>query len=99
MFQSLVTAEQRSKLQANARAFWSGEIEEIEPVVRLLTPNAHATWLLATLDATDGDTAYGLCDLGLGRPWLGQIRLSDLAAIAGPARLPVMRDLYFRPTR
>ena len=35
------------------------------PVVRLFTPDAHATWLLAALDPTDGDTAYGLIDLGI----------------------------------
>jgi hypothetical protein len=39
-------------------------------VVRLFTPDAHATWLLAALDPTDGDTAYGLIDLGSGcLPW------------------------------
>ena len=99
MNQPLITAEQRFKLFANGRAFAAGEIEEIEPVVRLFTPDAHATWLLAMLDAVDGDTAYGLCDVGLGRPGFGRVKLSELGGIVGPAKKPVMRDLYFRPAR
>lgn len=62
------------------------------PVVRLFTPDAHATWLLAALDPTDGDTAYGLIDLGIGMPVLGTVKLSDLASIIGPHKQPVMRD-------
>jgi hypothetical protein len=44
----------------------------------LFTPDAHATWLLVSLDPADGDTAYGLIDLGIGMPELGW-KLSDLA--------------------
>ncbi|EHC73797.1 putative lipoprotein [Salmonella enterica subsp. enterica serovar Montevideo str. S5-403] len=69
------------------------------PVVRLFTPDAHATWLLAALDPTDGDTAYGLIDLGIGMPALATVKLSDLASIVGPLKQPVIRDRYFQPTR
>ena len=31
-------------------------------------------------DPDDEDTAFGLCDLGLGRPEVGQVSLSALAA-------------------
>lgn len=48
------------------------------PVVRLFTPDAHVTWLLAALDPADGDTAWGLIDLGIGMPELGTVKLSDL---------------------
>ena len=99
MNHALITADQRGKLLTNARAFEAGEIEEIAPVVRLFTPGAHATWLLAALDPADGDTAFCLSDVGLGRPGFGRIKLSDLGAIVGPTKKPVMRDLYFRPTR
>lgn len=54
------------------------------------------TWLLVSLDPADGDTAYGLIDLGIGMPSLGTVRLSDLAGIVGPRKLPVRRDRYFR---
>ena len=69
------------------------------PAVRLFTPDAHATWLLAALDPDDGDTAWGLIDLGLGMPELGSVKLSDLASIVGPRQQPVMRDRYFQAAR
>jgi len=47
----------------------------------------------------DGDTAFGLCDLGLGMPELGSVRLSELSTIRGPLGLPVERDMYFMPKR
>ena len=47
----------------------------------------------------DGDTAWGLIDLGIGMPALGTVKLSDLAEIVGPQNRPVLRDLYFRATR
>ena len=69
------------------------------PVVRLFTPDAHVTWLLVSLDPADGDTAYGLIDLGIGMPSLGTVRLSDLAGIVGPRKLPLQRDRYFQAVR
>ena len=99
MTQRLITMEQRAQLLANAQAYAAGHEGGAEPVVRLFTPDAHATWLLASLDPSDGDTAWGLVDLGIGMPELGTIKLSDLAAIVGPQKRPVLRDLYFRATR
>lgn len=69
------------------------------PVLRFFTPDAHVTWLFASLDAADSDTAYGLIDLGLGMPELGHVKLSHLASIVGPRQQPVMRDRYFQATR
>jgi hypothetical protein len=68
---SLVTEEQRAALLVNGRLAAAGEPIDPLPVVRLFTPDAHATWLLAALDPVDGDTAYGLIDLGIGMPELG----------------------------
>lgn len=55
--------------------------------------------LLAALDPADGDTAWGLIDLGIGMPALGTVKLSDLAGIVGPQQRPILRDLYFRTLR
>lgn len=99
MTQPLTTAEQRAQLLANGEARAAGQATDPLPVVRLFTPDAHVTWLLAALDPADGDTAWGLIDLGIGMPELGTVRLSDLAAIVGPLQKPVMRDLYFRASR
>ena len=95
MTQPLITAEQHAQLLAVGEARATGQSIDPMPVVRLFTPDAHATWLLAALDPTDGDTAYGLIDLGIGMPALGTVKLSDLAAIVGPCKRPVMRDSYF----
>jgi hypothetical protein len=65
------------------------------PVVKLFTPVANAPWLLTEIDPEDGDTAFGLCDIGIGMPDLGNVRISELASIVGPLMLPVERDLYF----
>ncbi|ASA13355.1 DUF2958 domain-containing protein [Pseudomonas aeruginosa] len=99
MTQPLITAEQHAQLLAVGEARANGQSIDPMPVVRLFTPDAHATWLLAALDPTDGDTAYGLIDLGIGMPALGTVKLSDLAAIVGPCKWPVMRDSYFQPAR
>jgi len=95
----LVTEEQRAALLENGRRVAAGEPHDPLPVVRLFTPDAHATWLLTSLDPTDGDTAYGLIDLGISMPELGHVKLSDLASIVGPNKLPVMRDRYFKAVR
>jgi len=47
----------------------------------------------------NGDTAYGLIDLGLGVPELGIVKLSVLASIVGLRKHPVMRDRYFQAVR
>lgn len=92
---TLITDEQRAQLLANGHARAEGRQLDPQPVVKLFTPDAHATWLLTELDPQDGDTAFGLCDLGLGTPELGCVRLSDLASIRGPSNQPIERDLYF----
>lgn len=95
----LVTDEQRAQLLTNGHARAADEQADLWPVVRLFTPDSHATWLLAALDPADGDTAWGVCDVGIGMPELGCIKLSDLAAIVGPDQLPVRRDLHFHAAR
>ncbi|MGH8159777.1 MAG: DUF2958 domain-containing protein [Rhodanobacter sp.] len=95
----LITDDERVKLLANGHARAAAADFDPLPVVKLFTPDAHATWLLAALDPADGDTAWGLCDVGIGMPKLGTVRLSDLASIVGPQDRPVLRDRYFRPAR
>ena len=99
MTQPLTTSDERTQLLANGAARAAGQRIDPLPVVRLFTPDAHATWLLAALDPADGDTAWGLIDLGIGMPELGTVKLSDLAGIVGPRQQRIQRDLYFRATR
>ena len=99
MTDPLTTEQERAELLAHGQSRAAGLAIDPLPVVRLFTPDAHATWLLAALDPTDGDTAYGLIDLGIGMPALATVKLSDLASIVGPLKQPVIRDRYFQPTR
>ena len=95
----LVTEDERARLLAHGQARAAGQAIDPLPVVRLFTPDAHVTWLLAALDPADGDTAWGLIDLGIGMPAQGTVKLSDLASIVGPRKQPVMRDRYFQAAR
>jgi len=99
MGRQLVTSEQCAQLLAIGELRNAGQSIDPMSVVKLLTPDAHATWLRAALDPSDGDTAWGLVDPGIGMPALATIKLSDLAEIVGPKKRPVLRDLYFRATR
>ena len=69
------------------------------PLVKLFTPWAGATWLLSELYPGDPDVAFGLCDLGLGFPELGDVRLSEIASLRGPGGMQVERDAHFSPSK
>lgn len=92
----LITDEQRERLLVNGRQSIENPDFDPHPVVKLFTPDAGATWLLTEIDPHDHDHAFGLADLNLGFPELGWISLAELAALRGPLRLPVERDLYFK---
>lgn len=102
MTNQLLTIGQRNQLLENGRlqraAIDSGRNPiDFKPVVKLFMPDANATWLLTELDPEDPDIAFGLCDLGLGFPELGYVRLSEIDELRGPLRLPVERDRHFEP--
>ena len=95
----LITDNHRGQLLDNGAATARGEKRDPLPVVKLFTLDAHATWLLTELDPEDGDTAFGLLDLGMGMPEIGHVRLSVLEGIRGPRNMAVARDLHFTPRR
>lgn len=66
------------------------------PVVKLFDPGGPATWIITEL-MPDGDTLFGLCDLGLGRAELDTVSLAELMSIRLPFGLGIERDLSFRP--
>jgi hypothetical protein len=43
----------------------------------------------------DGGLAFGLCDLGLGEPELGEVSLAELVSVRNKLGLPVERDRHF----
>ncbi|CAE7537057.1 unnamed protein product, partial [Symbiodinium sp. CCMP2456] len=86
---ALLTDGQRARMLAKgrenaARIDADGDTHDFWPVVKLFCPWGAATWLLSELDPDEPDIAFGLCDLGMGSPELGSVRLSEIAAIRGP---------------
>ena len=63
--------------------------------MKLFTPDAQATWLLSELYPDDETIAFGLCDLGLGFPELGDVSMIELGCLRGPMGLPVEKDAHF----
>ena len=47
------------------------------PVVKLFNPCGAAVWLITEM-MDDGDTLFGLCDLGFGSPELGYVSLAEI---------------------
>ena len=97
---TLITKAQREQLLANGQASKAteGGIDH-PPVVKLFTPWAGATWLLSECYPDDPDIAFGLCDLGLGFPELGDVRLSEIESLRGPGGIRVERDRHFQSDR
>ncbi|MBV9828295.1 MAG: DUF2958 domain-containing protein [Alphaproteobacteria bacterium] len=100
----LITKEQERQMLNNSR--WNAartardeEPEDFRPVVKLFCPWGAAVWLLTELDPDEPDIAFGLCDLGLGFPELGAVRLSEITALSGPGGLRIERDRQFRPAK
>jgi DUF2958 family protein len=87
----LLTDDLREQLLANARETGKDHV----PLLKLFNPCGSATWLATELDR-DGDTLFGLADLGMGYPELGSFSLAELAALRLPFGLRIERDLFFR---
>ena len=85
----LLTPDLRARLIANGQT----QGHHV-PVVKFFSPVGAATWLFSELDA-DGDTLFGLCDLGFGCPEMGSASLAEIAAVTLPLGLTIERDLCF----
>ncbi len=85
----LLTQDQSDRLIANGKT--SGDHV---PVVKFFNPVGAATWLFSELDE-DGDTLFGLCDLGFGCPEMGSVSLAEIAAVTLPFGLTIERDHCF----
>lgn len=95
----LLTPELHAALRANDSARRAAQADGARepdplPVLKLFNPMGAATWLATELDA-DGDTLFGLADLGFGCPELGCFSLSEIESVRLPGGLGIERDLYF----
>lgn len=98
----LLTQSIRERLLQNGRLRKQHEnIAHLDffPVVKLFTPDGACTWLLTELDPDEPDIAFGLCDLGMGFPELGCVRISEIESVRGRLGIPVERDLHFTATK
>lgn len=84
----LLTPELREQLLVNGR---QREADHI-PVVKFFNPLGEGVWLATELDA-DGDTLFGLADLG--EPELGFFSLAEMIAVRLPLGLGIKRDILF----
>lgn len=87
----LLTKADRAKLLANG----AKRDQDHKPVVKFFNPTGAATWLFTELDPSDGDTLFGLCDLGMGTPELGYASLAELSRFRGRFGLGIERDRHF----
>ena len=86
----LIDEATRELLLANGR-----ETErDHHPVLKLFNPLGPATWLICAMEA-DGDTLYGLCDLGFDEPELGYVSLDELKEVSAGLAIGLERDLSF----
>lgn len=95
----LIDHDIRTQLLANGARSAAGEDFDPWPVVKLFTPDGSATWLLTELDPNEPDIAFGLCDLGVGCPEVGTVRLSEIEAARGALSLQIERDQFFQADR
>ena len=89
----LLTETQREQLLANGR----NRDRDHPPVVRFFNPCGSGTWLFSEL-SEDGDTLFGLADLGFGTPELGYSSLFEMASVRLRFGLGIERDLHFAPS-
>ena len=89
----LLTKTQRKQLLVNGR----NRDQDHRPVAKFFDPCGAATWLFTELDPEDGDTLFGLSDLGFGTPELGYSSLAEIASVRLCFGIAIERDLYFKP--
>jgi len=91
----LLTKELRDRLlENNSRAREADHM----PVVKFFLPGTAMTWLFSEMEQ-DGDTLFGLADLGSGDPELGYSSLEEMESIRTRTGLTIERDTGFTATR
>jgi hypothetical protein len=84
----LLPPELRERLLANGRQRGADHV----PVIKFFNPLGVGTWLATELDA-DGDTLFGLADLG--DPELGSFSLTEMQSVRLPFGMGIERDVLF----
>ncbi|WP_420143999.1 DUF2958 domain-containing protein [Sphingobium sp.] len=92
----LLTPDIRYALRANAINSAAAQAQPFDPVpvVKFFNPLGAGTWLATEL-YTDGDTLFGLADLGFGCPEMGVFSLNEIESIRLPYGMRIERDEGF----
>jgi hypothetical protein len=84
----LLPPELHERLLANGRRCGLDHV----PLVKFFNPLGIGTWLATELDE-DGDTLFGIADLG--DPELGSFSLTEMQALELPLGMGIERDVLF----
>jgi hypothetical protein len=84
----LLTDKLSERLLANGRDAGTDHV----PVVKFFNPLGEGIWLATELDA-DGDTLFGLADLG--DPEIGSFSLLEMTSVRLPFGMGIERDILF----
>ncbi len=88
------TPDEYNKLLVNGRV--ENRDKDHLPVVKLYLPGTNCTWLINEIYPNAPQIAFGLCDLGLGFPELGNVSLAELLDLSfGYGDISVEVDLSF----
>lgn len=94
----MLRTEDIAQLEANYREQLplkdTKEERDFKPVVKLFNPVGAGTWLLTELEP-GSSLAFGLCDLGMGCPEMGYVRLDELWTVRLPLGMKIERDIHF----
>lgn len=95
---TIARLRENNRLTRTAQA--EGRTEpDLEPVVKIFAPVGAATLIVSEIEA-DGDTLYGLIDMGFGEPELGYASLAEIEAVRMPppySALGMEVDTSWRP--
>ena len=94
----LISAKNRKQLEANYLENLAADDFKFNfdprPVVKLFNPCGAQTWLITEIEPGT-NSAFGLCDMGMGSPELGYVSIDELAALPIPFNLGIERDIHF----
>ena len=96
---NLFTRDQYRRLVANGEKQREFRHFDPQPVVKLFTPDGSTTWLLALIESSDPDIAYGFRDDGCGGMECGSFDLRHLSDRRGKLGMPIERDPHFTATK
>ena len=89
----LLPAEVRARLP---KLYAQEGVKDPTVHVKYFTPDAGWTWYATEGEADGDDFRFFGYVIGLAREW-GYFMLSDIQEARGPLRLPIERDLHFKP--